>query len=119
RYYDSNGRLFSILKANDRGGYNYETLASSETEVPTRSFALRDYDGQVVKATLRLEESVSALGEGRWRWLSLFVSHRVRRRFDISFSSETGPEKGSWKGGVVGTSIAVLDATETHEEAIR
>lgn len=119
RFYDRDLNLHSRLDTSTRESGRYDVFSPAEKAVPTRTFALRDYDGKVLAATLRLEELESACGEGRWKWLSWLVPNRVSRSFDISFSSETGPEKGSWKGGVLGTGIAALDASETHESAMR
>ena len=43
---------------------------------------------------------------------------KIRRSLDLEFSGETGPEKGSWKGGTVGTGIEMLPG-ELHEAAFR
>lgn len=52
------------------------------------------------------------------KWLSWFRQPKIRRVLDISFSNETGPEKGSWKGGVMGDGIDMLPG-ELHEAAFR
>jgi hypothetical protein len=41
-----------------------------------------------------------------------------RRSLSISFKAEVGPEKGSWKGGMMGHSIEML-AGESQEQAFR
>lgn len=40
------------------------------------------------------------------------------RNLDLRFSGETGREKGSWKGGTIGTSIEMRPG-ELHEAAFR
>lgn len=121
RFYDRELNLYTIVYSPMWKGAQerFEAERIAEEATPTRTFALRDFDGEVLAATLRLEERESACGEGRWRWLSWFVPNRVSRSFDIRFSAETGPEKGSWKGGVCGTGITALHDSETHEEVIR
>jgi len=62
------------------------------------------YDGEVIPTTIYVEEM-------EWRpkwlcWTSLFA--KVRRSIDVRFSKECGREKGSWKGGTVGCSYALL-----------
>lgn len=68
-------------------------------------FLLRDYDGSEIRAYCYLEESFYRVGTG---WIKKVFGplrpKKVFRRLDISFDGETGPEKGSWKGGTTGTS---------------
>lgn len=85
---------------------------------PTVTFAFDDFDGERINATTRIEEREWRLGEGRWRWLSMFRRPKVERSLDIRFGAETGRRKGSWKGGAVGHSIALLPG-ELHESAFR
>jgi hypothetical protein len=42
----------------------------------------------------------------------------LRRSLNITFSAEVGPDKGSWKGGLIGTSIDV-EENETAESAFK
>lgn len=85
---------------------------------PTVAFEFVDFDGERITAKTRMEEREWRFGTGWFRWLSLFRRPRVRRSLDIDFSSEVGPEKGSWKGGTLGHGIEML-ADETHEQAFR
>lgn len=85
---------------------------------PTATFTITDYDGAVIKATTRIEEMEWHFGEGWFKWLSLFRRPMVRRSLDIHFSAEVGTQKGSWKGGLIGTSIEMLPG-ELHEAAFR
>lgn len=86
--------------------------------VPKAVFEFDDYDGKRIKATTHIEEMVWKFGEGWFKWLSLFRRPMVRRRLEIQFSEEVGPEKGSWKGGTVGHSIDLLPR-ELHEDAFK
>ena len=86
--------------------------------MPTVGFAFDDFDGEHITATTRMEEREWRLGKGKWRWLSVFRRPKINRSLDISFSSETGKRKGSWKGGTVGHSIKMLPG-ELHEAAFR
>lgn len=89
-----------------------------EALVPTASFAFHDFDGEALVATTRIEEREWRRGTGWWRWLSLVWPKKVCRSLDIRFSGETGKRKGSWKGGTIGTGIAMLPG-ELHEAAFR
>lgn len=81
-------------------------------------FVFCDYDGQRITATTHIEEREWRFGEGWFKWLSLFRRPIIRRSLDIKFSSEVGPDKGSWKGGTIGHSIDMLPG-ELHEAAFR
>jgi len=85
---------------------------------PAVVFDFDDFDGQRIQATTRIEEREWRLGTGWFRWLSLFRKPRVRRSLDLDFSCQVGTEKGSWKGGILGTGIEMLPG-ELHEEAFR
>lgn len=85
---------------------------------PSAKFLIQDFDGERIQAVTRIEERVWKFGEGWFKWLSWFRSDKVRRSLDISFAAEVGNEKGSWKGGLMGTSIEMLPG-ELHEAAFR
>ncbi len=84
----------------------------------TVQFLVRDHDGECIVATTMIEEDEWRLGEGWFKWLSAFRRTKMKRSLDIRFSAEVGREKGSWKGGLVGTSIEMLPG-ELHEAAFR
>lgn len=70
-----------------------------------------DYDGEVIPCTYTVQEFE---WRPKWlKWTSLFAF--VKREIDISFSSEAGPRKGSWKGGVLGIGH-VMKENETPQE---
>lgn len=114
-YLDLQGRFFAKVPSLK----DWDHHQAVEASVPTKTFAFKDYDGEIITATLRLEERETATGEGRWEWLSWFTKNQVYRSFDIKFSSEVGPEKGSWKGGTVGHSIRAASPVENHADAFR
>lgn len=85
---------------------------------PSRTFAFVDFDGETLTARTRIEEREWRFGTGAFRWLAWFRPAKVRRSLDIEFSGETGPRKGSWKGGTIGHSINMLPG-ELHAAAFR
>lgn len=85
---------------------------------PSVCFKFDDFDGERIVAKTHIEEWEWRLGTGAWKWLSLFRRPCIRRSLDIEFSKETGPKKGSWKGGTVGHGIAMRRG-ELHESAFR
>lgn len=85
----------------------------------TKDFAIADYDGKrvYVKTYVSLREWKH--GTGLFKWLSWFKKDIVVKSLEIEFLSEVGPSKsGSWKGGLVGTSIEMLP-DETTEDAFK
>lgn len=86
--------------------------------MPKIAFEIEDDDGQRIQATTHIEEREWTFGEGEFQWLGFFRRNMVRRSLAIEFDKEVGPEKGSWKGGTMGTGIEMLPG-ELHEEAFR
>lgn len=120
-FYDEKGQHFYTDWDRPRG-FKFRDNWTVRHEVkklcPSVSFVFNDYDGEQITATTRIQEMEWRLGEGCFKWLSLFKRPMIRRSLDLEFSSEVGPEKGSWKGGTIGHSIEMLDG-ELHESAFR
>ena len=125
-FYDLTGEHFATLpergrlaKLGEAAWHNHWTVEHAIKDAcPTASFEFNDYDGERITATTKIEEREWRLGEGKFKWLSLFCCAKICRSLDISFSKETGKRKGSWKGGTIGHSIDML-AGELHEAAFR
>lgn len=98
------------------GGFEEQYAAAGRC--PKMQFLIDDYDGERITATTHLEEREWRFGTGWFKWLSWFRRPKIRRSLDIRFDKETGPEKGSWKGGTLGHGIDVLPG-ELHEAAFR
>lgn len=101
----------------------YESFGShgdyeEREKCPTVDFTFKDYDGEEIVAKTSIEVREWKFGEGWFKWLSIFRPRMIKRSLDLSFSSEVGKEKGSWKGGTVGTSIEMLNG-ELHEGAFK
>lgn len=96
----------------------WEEMDRQRSACPTVTFTITDYDGAVIQATTRIEEREWHFGEGWFRWLSLLRRPMVKRSLDIHFGAEVGTQKGSWKGGLIGTSIEMLPG-ELHADAFR
>lgn len=100
------------------GKYDWEAQRAAEECCPGLSFDFLDYDGEAIVAATKIDEREWRFGTGWFEWLSLFRRPRIARSLDIKFTAETGERKGSWKGGTVGHSIAMLPG-ELHEAAFR
>ena len=118
-YYGLNGEHFWTEPKHVRGQtWDHQAVWDKRDECPTAKFLIEDYDGQKITATTRIEEREWLLGEKWCKWLSWFSKPRIWRSLDIDFSAEVGTEKGSWKGGLMGTGIEMLPG-EMHEQAFR
>ena len=97
---------------------NWSARLAAEKACPAVTFEFDDFDGKRIKATTRIQEREWHFGTKWCKWLSWFRKPMIRRSLNIEFSEEVGPEKGSWKGGTMGTGIDLLPG-EQHEEAFR
>lgn len=95
-----------------------EALNAVRNACPKARFEFEDFDGEKITATTHIEEWEWRQGTGWFRWLSWFSKPQIRRTLELEFSSEVGPEKGSWKGGTVGHSTE-MRAGETPEDAFK
>lgn len=105
---------------------HWDATYEAQQRCPSATFAFKDFDGEELTATTKIEEREWLFGTGWCSWLSLFRKPKVRRSLDINFSEATGRRKGSWKGGTMGTSIDMLpsvgrlgEGAELHESAFR
>lgn len=117
--YNPDGSRFYTQMANSKNGLDgYREMSAQEELLSKVKFAFDDYDGKRIIATCHIEEREWHFGEGWFRWLRFFRKPLIRRALYMSFDSEVGPEKGSWKGGTIGTSIN-MEKSETCESAFR
>lgn len=112
---DSEARgYYKLGKSNDR----WDLVRSWEGMCPTMKFKFRDFDGEEIEATTRLEQREWRFGTGWFEWLSWFRRPKIVGSLCLEFSSETGRRKGSWKGGTLGHSIT-MQSGELHEAAFK
>lgn len=118
---ESESRLFRAIGKDggvDAWRERWEIVRQWEEKCPKATFRIQDFDEQELEATTHIEEREWRAGTGWFKCLALFRRPKISRSLSISFSGETGPEKGSWKGGTIGTSIEMLPG-EDHEAAFR
>lgn len=87
-------------------------------KIRRKRFRIRDHDDEEIDVETYVEQRVWRLGTGWFRWLGYLAPTRERRSLDIRFLSETGPDKGSWKGGLIGTGFEMLPG-ESQREAFK
>lgn len=83
---------------------------------PTINFFIKDYDGEIIQARTRVEGCTRRWGTKRHWWMGYLRKPRITQTLEMTFDSEVGKRKGSWKGGMVGTSITMLPG-ENHKKA--
>lgn len=81
-------------------------------------FLIEDYDGEKVVLKTYLEIREWKRGDGLFKWMSWFRKGIFKRSLELDFTKEVGKSKGSWKGGMIGHSIELLDG-ETRLDAIK
>ncbi len=96
----------------------FRRMEAFREAMPKAVFVVEDFDGALVVATTFVEEREWRFGTGWFRWLSVFRRPKIVRSLNITFGSEVGRDKGSWKGGTIGHGIEMLP-TESHEGAMR
>jgi hypothetical protein len=116
--YDLDGEHFATLPEwGFKHKHGWTVRNAIEAICPTNKFEFKDFDGEQITATCKIEEREWQRGRSIFRLL--FIGRNlVRRSLDLQFSREVGKRKGSWKGGTVGHSIEML-AGETAEAAFR
>lgn len=95
----------------------FDEFYAAKQACPKQIFIIEDYDGEHIEAKVHIRNRWYDLGEKWCKWLSLFSPTKKYTTLEIEFSSEVGPEKGSWKGGTMGTGIDMLP-NETVEQAM-
>ncbi len=113
------GHVWTASGARKGDGFaRWEETRKARDACPAAKFEFDDFDGERITVATRIEEREWLAGTGWFRWLSIFRKPKVSRSLDLAFLKETGPKKGSWKGGTVGHSIEMLPG-ELHEAAFR
>ncbi len=99
-------------------GDDFLEFMDQKEKCPKAVFEFEDFDGERITATCTVEEREWRKGSGWFKWLSWFYKPKVSRCLDLDFSAETGPEKGSWKGGITGHGFDMLPG-QSCEDAFR
>ena len=108
-YLNPDGTLFARYVDNKNGSINFDSMTRIRDKLPKIKFAFKDFDGEENIATCYLETSMYRQGTSWCKFLGYIFKPRFYRKMDIEFAKETGRQKGSWKGGVCGTSTNILE----------
>ena len=102
-----------------KGFYKYDEQHKYEDSYRHLIAKFNDFDGEEITAKCRVEEMEWRWGTGVFKWLSWFRKPFIRRTLWISFDKETGYEKGSWKGGIMGQGIDMLKGESAQSAFLR
>lgn len=116
RHYDEDLKV--CFECKNEQGLKFNDYYEKLNKTPRVHFLLKDYDGEIVTASTVIEERVYKKGDRKFKWISLLTKPLIVRSLQIEFSSEMGHEKGSWKGGMTGTSIEV-NSRDNYTTAIK
>ena len=67
------------------------------------------YDGEIIIGTARMEGRAWTRGVSWCSWMKYFTDPITHIDLSVDFNKEVGKEKGSWKGGTIGTGITLKD----------
>ena len=82
------------------------------------NFLIRDFDGEVLVASAYKRRMDFYRGKGLFKWISYLLPFKRFWHTELYFSKETGGRKGSWKGGIIGSSIQ-SDETEDIVDSVK
>lgn len=90
----------------------------SETVIPKIKLKFLDFDGEEIEAEVNIVERVYTLFSGPLTKLGKLFPKVKYPSLEINFSKETGRQKGSYKGGILGHSTYIAKG-ESIEDAFK
>jgi hypothetical protein len=115
-WYSDNNKLMRTDYDKDR--IPFEFVHEYKKTIPKTVFEIEDYDGEVIRAETCIEEREWQHGTGIFKYIFWFRKPIIRKTLEIEFDKEVGPDKGSWKGGILSLGFE-MQPNETIEEAFK
>lgn len=117
-FLNPDGTLF--MKATDKpnGACDMDAINKARDYVPKIIFKFNDFDGTEVTATCYREIMRWEYGTGLFKWVKWFRKPIISNSLSIQYDKEVGQNKSSWKGGLIGHSIDILEG-ETPLDAFK
>ena len=100
-YFDDQGKLFRVESAGER-------LTDIRELTPKVKFLVEDEDGSEIVVETHLIKRTWSHGRKFFSFLKYFKKNLEVTTLEINFANEVGPDKGSWKGGLIGTGCKLL-----------
>lgn len=88
---------------------DFELTREAQQEVSKAAFLVKDFDGELVTAICHIQERQWHRGTNSFSWLKYLMKNQITKSLDIEFSTGIGKRKASWKGGITGHSIELLE----------
>ena len=115
--YTENNDIHFTVKNNK--GVNFDEYYDRKISAPATFFTIKDHDEEIVTAKVIKIKRVYKKGDKKFKWISWFTKTIIDICIEVEFNKEVGLEKGSWKGGMVGTSMKVLEHENIELAMIR
>ena len=116
-FLDADGDV--VVSASDKpnGALDFDALRAAEEMVPKLTCKMLDFDKKTeVTAKIYQTESQYRYGEKWAKFVGYLVPSKTYRHIHVDYDKETGPKRGSWKGGTTGYTAPMLNG-ESLEEA--
>lgn len=114
RLYNGDGSLHA-----DVSGQGFDALLREQKSLKPARFTVEDHDGELVGVSIYVEERESRLGTGLFKWIGYLRPRLFGRYIEMNFDKEVGADKGSWKGGMVGTAHKMLPGESAYQALLR
>ncbi len=98
-----------------RSVVDWKEMSEIKKKIVKQTVDIMDYDGTRLVAMLHIDELEWVRGVRSFAWLKYIFKPKIRRSLQIEFSEEVGNRKGSWKGGLMGTSIDMLPGEDSFQ----
>lgn len=98
-------------------GMDYTQYREKQEASPALELAVKDYDGEEAKMSVRVERHTTTKGVDWCTWTRWFRTPNVETSLLIQFDKYLGTQKNSWKGGSKSATVKML-AGETVDQAL-
>jgi hypothetical protein len=96
---------WTVEPLNQKGALDFDSMELIRKYVPKFHIKFDDFDSEKIIATCYITMTKYHRGVSWCRWLKYFTKPIRICRLYVDYDKETGYEKGSWKGGILGHSI--------------
>lgn len=89
--------------------HNFMEFQKKIDEIPKRLSLAKDHDGEEILVTSYAEFHEWKRGRDGFEWVGSFYPAQSEKKVYFKFDKQIGREKRSWKGGLVGCSVEMLE----------
>lgn len=101
--------------------HTIESAANTNLKVdpPSIKLAFLDFDGEETVATITRTKRIWHRGTKSFKWLKYVTKPIINESITMVFDHEVGPEKNSYKGGIIATGVNILPGESVISTFIR